>query len=180
MKASERFRGAGFTLLEVLAAVALLGLVYVAVLQGASQGMQTEGDASRRLRASLLADWTLSDLEFALAAGTAPPVGRTESSEEEFTVVVEVSPFDLASILPPPAGEDGWPAPSTPPPQLLQPSVRGGVPTLLSIAVQVAWIEGISQREVTRTSFAFDAEAAAQFLEGISAGEEEGFEEEER
>ena len=174
MKPCERFRSPGFTLLEVLAAVAVLGLVYVMVARGAIQGLQTEGDAGRRLRASLLADRTLNDLELALAAGNAPQVGESESSEEEFAVVVEVTPFDVASILEAATGEEGRPAASTASPQLLEPSVRGGVPTVLSIVVRVAWIEGVSAQEITRTSFAFDAEAAAPLLETIPGRTETG------
>ncbi len=110
MRPSERFPRAGFTLLEVMAAVAVLGLVYVVVARGAMQGLQTEGDASRRLRASLLADRVLNDLELSLAGGSAPALGETETSEEEFTVVVEVSPFDLASLLEAANGEAAGPA----------------------------------------------------------------------
>jgi len=167
MRPSERFSRGGFTLLEVMAAVAVLGLVYVVVARGAIQGLQTEGDASRRLRASLLADRVLNDLELNLAGGSAPALGETEANEEEFTVVVQVSPFDVTSVLPEATGQEGEPASSTAALALLKPSVGEGLPTLLSIAVRVAWIEGISEQEVTRTSFAFDLVAAAPLLEAI-------------
>jgi prepilin-type N-terminal cleavage/methylation domain-containing protein len=169
----------GFTLLEVMAAVAVLGLVYVVVARVAIQGLQIEGDASRMLRASLLADRALSDLELALAGGDAPRVGETETQEEDFTVVVEVSPFDLGGILPEEAEADRQPAfpPSTL--QLLSPTTGGNVPTLLSIVARVSWVEGVSERKVTRTSFVFDAEAAAPLLEGIAELEEEPAREEE-
>ena len=167
MTPSERFSRGGFTLLEVMAAVAVLGLVYVVVARGAIQGLQTEGDASRRLRASLLADRVLNDLELNLAGGSAPALGETEANEEEFTVVVQVSPFDIASVLPEATGQGGEPASSTAALALLKPSVGEGLPTLLSIAIRVAWTEGISEQEVTRTSFAFDLEAAAPLLEAI-------------
>jgi len=180
MKLSDPLPRAGFTLLEVMAAVAVLGLVYVVVARVAIQGLQTEGEASRRLRASLLADRTLSDLELELAGGAAPRVGETEASEEEFTVVVEVSPFDVGSILQDGAGEDQRPPASTSSLELLSPSARGGVPTLLSVAARVTWIEGVSEREVTRTTFVFDAEAAAPLLEGISISGEEPDEGEEQ
>jgi prepilin-type N-terminal cleavage/methylation domain-containing protein len=173
MNLSDRLPRAGFTLLEVMAAVAVLGLVYVVVARVAIQGLQTEGDASRRLRASLLADRALSDLELELAGGAAPRVGETETSEEEFTVVVEVSPFDIGSILQDEGGESQRAPAPTSTLQLLSPSARGGIPTLLSIVARVTWIEGVSEREVTRTTFVFDAEAAAPLLEGISNSEEE-------
>jgi hypothetical protein len=53
--------------------------------------------------------------------------------------------------------------------ELLKLPVGGGVPTLLSIAIRVAWTEGFRQEEVTRTSFAFDLEAAAPLLEQIQS-----------
>ncbi len=173
MKRADRLPRAGFTLLEVMAAVAVLGLVYVVVARVAIQGLQTEGDASRRLRASLLADRALSDLELELAGGAAPKVGETETTEEEFTVVVEVSPFDIGSVLQEGAGADQRPGAQTSTLELLSPTARGGIPTLLSIHARVKWIEGVSEREVTRTSFVFDAEAAAPLLEGIPGSEEE-------
>jgi len=167
MRHSERFPRTGFTLLEVMAAVVVLGLVYVVVAQGAIQGLQTEGDASRRLRASLLADRTLNGMELSLAQGSAPPLGQTETSEEEFTVVVEVSPFDVASLLEEATAQGGELASSTSALELLTPPLRGGAPTVLSIAVTVIWTEGISEQAVTRDSFAFDLEAAAPLLETI-------------
>jgi prepilin-type N-terminal cleavage/methylation domain-containing protein len=171
MNPNERFERAGFTLLEVMAAVAVLGIVYVAVARGAMQGLLTEGDASRRLQASLLADRVLNDLELELLGGSPPRLGETESTEEAFTIVVEVSPFDIASLLEDAAAEDARPTASNDAAQLLKPSPYGGIPILLSIIVRVAWIEGISEQEVTRTSFAFDAEAAAPFLEQIPEAE---------
>ena len=173
MKRAVRLPRAGFTLLEVMAAVAVLGLVYVLVARVAIQGLQIEGEASRMLRASLLADRALSDLELELAGGAAPRVGETETQEEDFTVVVEVSPFDVGGVLPEEA-ETGQ-QPTSPPStlDLLSPTVRGGVPTLLSIVARVSWVEGVSEREVTRTSFVFDAEAAAPLLEGLAELPEE-------
>lgn len=173
MTTAERRRGAGFTLLEVLAAVAILGIVYAVVARGAIQGLLVEGNASRRLRASLLADRALNDLELTLAAGDSPRVGSTEAVEEEFTVVVDVTPFDAASLLPAGAPEGGRPSSSPSSYQLLQPSARGSVPSLLEIGVIVTWIEGVTPQQVTRTSFAFDLNAAAPYLEGLS-DEEQG------
>ena len=177
MSRSERFPRAGFTLLEVMAAVAILGIVYVAIARSAIQGLQTEGDASRRLRASLLADRVLNDLELALVDGSAPEVGETETTEDEFTVLVEVSPFELASLLEGVTAQEGAGASSTSALELLSSPVRGGVPALLSIAVRVAWIEGISEQEVTRNSFAFDLAAATPLLETLPVTEPTGEEE---
>ena len=56
-RAAER-RG-GFSLFEVLAAVAILALTVTMLARGAIQGMGYEGDASRRFTASLIADQLL-------------------------------------------------------------------------------------------------------------------------
>ncbi len=57
-----------FTLLEVLAAVAILGIVYVVLADVAMQGLFAEGRAKRRLEASLKADLHLSELEVEIEA----------------------------------------------------------------------------------------------------------------
>jgi len=178
MRSCERSRRAGFTLLEVMAAVAVVGIVYIVVAGSAMQGLRTEGDASRRLRASLLADRVLSELELQQAGGSSLPPGETETTEGEFTILVEVSPFDVTSVLPKPTKEARAPARSAASFELLSPGLPGGVATLLSIAIRVTWIEGTSEEEVTRQSFAFDLRAAAPLLEQIPpppepAGEEE-------
>lgn len=171
-------RRAGFTLLEVMAAVAVLGIVYVVVARLAIQGLQTEGDASRQLRASMVADRVLNDLETAMAGGSAPPPGRTETEEEDFAIVVEVAPFDVASVLENARLEAGSPSVASSPLTLLAPSARGAAAPVVSIAVRVSWVEGVSEREVTRTSFAFDREAVASQLEGIAQPGEAPLEEE--
>ena len=46
----------GFTLLEVMAAVAVVAIVFTTLARVANQGMQSQGISKRRLEASLLAD----------------------------------------------------------------------------------------------------------------------------
>jgi len=89
-------RRAGFTLLEVLAAVAVLGLVYSVLATAAIQGLRAEGDAGRRFRASLLADQRITEVEAQVAAGQTPEIGETEARAEEFTVRTVVKALDLA------------------------------------------------------------------------------------
>lgn len=178
-------RSRGFTLLEVLAAVAVLALVYTALAQAAMQGLSHEGDASRRLRASLLADQALAEIEAQLAAGTAPAVGLIEAEEEEFAVKVEVRPFDLgafalqagekaAALLGEPTGIEAA-KPAGPSFQLL--TAQPGAPSpLLEIAIRVAWEEAGFEQEVTRTTFAAEPIAVAAALEGLAGtqGADEG------
>jgi hypothetical protein len=132
--------------------------------------MRYEGDASRRLAASLIADRALFDVESALQLGTLPEIGRQEREEgDEFRLAVEVAPLDPAALgiaglfTREPASAGG--APST---------AQAAAPTLLLVTVQVAWIEGLTEQAVTRTTFAYDASAAAAALE--AAGEAAGTE----
>jgi prepilin-type N-terminal cleavage/methylation domain-containing protein len=61
----------GFSLIEVLGAVAILGIWYVILASLAMQGMRLTGESQRRLRASLIADRILADFELMAAQGEA-------------------------------------------------------------------------------------------------------------
>ena len=97
-------RQRGFTLLEVLAAVAILGILYVVLADVAMQGLLSEGRSRRRLEASLLADQALSDIEIEMASGGPPntqiTIESTAVSGQE--VVDALGAFvDLNGPLPP-------------------------------------------------------------------------------
>jgi prepilin-type N-terminal cleavage/methylation domain-containing protein len=185
----ERARRArGFTLLEVLAAVAVLAIVYTSLARAAMQGLANQGDASRRLRASILADEALAQVEALLAAGSAPPVGESElpSEDPDFVVSVEVRAFEdlataLAAAAAPEAGRlarrPALDAESRPTPPELLVAAPGSAPPLLEIDVRVRWLEGASEQEVTRTSFGADPTIVASALAGLGEGESEGDEE---
>jgi hypothetical protein len=134
--------------------------------RGAIQGMRYEGDASRRLAASLLADRALFDAESALALDALPEAGRQEREEGEFRVIQEVAPFEpgalgvpeLFSARPAEAG-----APRPPP--------SPATPKLFLVTVQVAWTDGLVEQSVTRATFAYDASDLAQLLEASEGAE---------
>lgn len=167
---SDRRRA--FTLFEVMAAVAVLGFAVTMLARGAIAGMGYEGDASRRLAASLIADRALFEVESAFALGAVPEIGRQESeTEDEFRLAVEVAPLDPAALgigalfaTDPAAGARAGAAAGAPPAQ-------GNAPTLLLVSVRVAWTEGLTEQAVTRTTFAFDATAAAAALGSQQEGE---------
>ncbi len=172
----------GFTLLEVLAAVAILGLSFTVIFGTAMSAMQAEGEAGRRLRAALLADRALNDLESGLALGAAPPVGVNETEEEEFVLVTEVRPFDLAAYAATlqAEGEQGRPRGSRDPdpraaavPALLAAPARG-TPPLLEMEVVVRWLEGAREQEVRRLTYGFDVTAALGVLESLAPPGEAG------
>lgn len=155
---SARLRRA-FTLLEVLAAVAILALLYTVLADVAIQAMRAEGDASRRLDASLLADRVLSEIEAQMDLGEGRPES-SETEEDDFRITVDVVPYAL--VLPEdPAQRERRVAPR---PSLLQASGPGRPSALLEVRVHVAWTEGVSERVVSRTTWGIDREVAGRIL----------------
>jgi prepilin-type N-terminal cleavage/methylation domain-containing protein len=156
-------RSRGFTLLEVLVAVAVLGLLYTALAGVAIQGLRAEGESHRRLEASLLADSLLAELEVVLEEGAPPRPGREEDERDGFTIVTEVSAYELPLELEAPEG------------------LRKGSPSLFGgrtqesmirrIDISVSWTEGADELSVHRTSFGLDLEQAAPLLEGLLTSE---------
>lgn len=150
--ASPRPPQAGFTLLEVLAAVAILGIWYMVMASIATQGLRAEGESQRRLRASLLADEILADLESGLVLGSAPAAQTEETVRDRFTVRVVVEPYLLEFPGPPDiANPEGKPEPALQ--KLVGPS---GESLLSQIEVEVSWIEGSTAQRVWRESFGLD------------------------
>lgn len=170
----------GFTLFEVLAAVAILGVFFVVLANVALDGMRFEGDAERRMRASVLADRFLAEVEHAFSTGVSPPVGATESEEEEFAVSVDVRAFDLAGFAAALGGgapEEERPDPrsggAAATPSLLTLPSRGP-PPILEVEVLVSWVEGASVQEIRRLTYGFDRAAAGGLLETIVPAEAGG------
>lgn len=153
-----RFGGTrgGFTLIEVLAAVALLGILYTVLARVAIEGLRAEGDSERRLSASLIADETVNDM----IAAPAPAFGRSDTAQDLFTITTEVTPF----LLPPQWGLDGSDEFA---PLLLKPEQGGGTQALRSVRVTVAWLEGASERHVSRTLFMLDFQNVGQVASAV-------------
>jgi prepilin-type N-terminal cleavage/methylation domain-containing protein len=89
----------GFTLLEVMAAVLVLGILYSVLANAAIRGLRSEGESKRRIEASLLADRALSDLEIQLSLGQIPEKGATEETFDPYVVSTTVVPFDPTPML---------------------------------------------------------------------------------
>ena len=163
-----RHARAGFSLFEVLAAVAVLGILYTMLATASMNGLQTEGAAQRRLRASLLADQELAQIEQTLHTGGSPEVGTQEREEEEFLVETDIQPLDLTPLLAAlSSDEETSPRQDDSAPGLLSVAAGGGAAPLLQIAIRVRWQEGVRELAVERSSFAFDTTAAAPLLESI-------------
>lgn len=167
----RRARGA-FTLVEVAAAFAVLAALTTLIVAATIDGQGHEGDAARRLRASLVADRVLADLEAGLRTGNPPAPGTSEQAEEEFRISVEVAPLDpialgLGDALAGPEEEAARRSGTPVAPALFAPTPGAGAFPLLQVAIRVSWDEGNKEGEVTRTTFVFDPEAAATLLQGL-------------
>ena len=170
-------------MLEVLAAVAILGIAYITLGSSGIQGLQHEGEARRRFLASLRADSELSDIEAGLEAGVAQELGTREREEGDFKIEVEIAAFPLD--FPEEKGEGGkrlgnarsrlgGSDAQAPQPVIPGPSLLGGergpgaVSPLRKIDVRILWNEGFGERAVSRTTFALDREAARGTLDAIA------------
>jgi type II secretory pathway pseudopilin PulG len=92
-------RDGAFTLLEVMAAVLVLGMLYAVLATAAIRGLRSEGESKRRIEASLLADHWLSDLEIQLALGQVPEKGAQQEEIESYVVSTNVTPFDPTAMM---------------------------------------------------------------------------------
>jgi prepilin-type N-terminal cleavage/methylation domain-containing protein len=148
----------GFTLLEVLAAVAILGMWFAVLAGVAIQGLRAEGENERRIRASLIADRVLADIELNLNANQLPEETDTETEEDEFTIVVSLIPLPELEF----AELD---------PQLLlllEQELATLAADLYAIHVHVGWIEGVQEEEVTRLIYTWDS---APLFEQLNAAQ---------
>ncbi len=168
-KRTESYRRGGraaFTLLEVLAAVAILGIWFTVLANAGIQGLRAEGRNHRQLRASLLADRTLAQLEIDLEDGIFPEVGLTEGEraggddderDSEFEVEIETTRFEDA---------DFGDAEST----LL--AALEEAPALYAeshvVEIRVVWTEGYDEQVVTRTTYAWDRTAFDELIATLS------------
>jgi hypothetical protein len=171
----------------VLAAVAILGIAYITLGSSGIQGLQHEGEAKRRLRASLLADSAVAEIEMQLEAGVTPPLGQDEREVDGFAIAIEVAPFSIE--IPEETDESGkrlgnarsrlGGSDASPQPAIEGPSLLGGgkgpgaQSPLRRIDVRVAWNEGFAERSVARTTFGLDREAAGPTIDAIERAQAE-------
>lgn len=152
----------GFTLIEVMGAVMVLGLVFTWLASVAMIGLRSEGTDRRRADADLLADLELSTIEASITAGLMPEDGRNERDEEPFRVLVEVAPIDVLSLLPAPLARDIAANSDPRAPSLLHD--ERGESRVRRVSVVVEWDEAGEPAQVERTTFAYDKTELAQLF----------------
>lgn len=177
-------RATGFTLLETMAAVAVLAIVYVTLARVGIVGLRTEGAADRRLRAALVADARLAEIEAQILAGQALPPGDVDEPAGEFALRVSVAPFELTLPAPPEAAAKRLrdakgaadaaraAAGEAPKASLFAPVAPGQPSPGRRIAVRVTWTEGAVEDSVVRETYALDLAAAGPLLDALGEAAE--------
>lgn len=162
-------RTRGFTLLEVLGAVLVIGVAFTLLAGANIEGLRAEGVARRELEASLLADRTLARIEADLVNGTVPEIDVREEEVDGYRVRVEVTPLQVGlPPLPPEAPPDFADEPGAP---SLLVAPGGGTPSpLRHVQIQVVWDDGSFERSVERETFAFDVAGAQALLGSLQEG----------
>ena len=165
-----RRRQRGLTLLEVLAAVALMGLVYTALASKATQGVMSESDSLRRFQASLIADEKLAEIEIGGALRLSPELGLTEGTTKDgiFLVSVEVTPWSV----PVPDEPETTPAPAGNVVDILSGSAQEPG-ALLEVRVRVAWRGAVGERSIERVTYVLDYESIGQLGSPLPPGFDE-------
>ncbi len=158
---------AAFTLLEVMGAVVILGIVGVSLITSSMDSSHRARQARDRLTASLLADSALAEVESRAQAGGLTPGSQQDETPEGFAIVVETEAVDFASLAGGSLGErdrDAGPA-------VLLEAQRGQASSLMQIRVAVS--DGSGGLVAERTSFIFDPTASAD-LQSLAPVEEGG------
>ncbi|MCH7868448.1 MAG: prepilin-type N-terminal cleavage/methylation domain-containing protein [Myxococcales bacterium] len=153
----------GFTLMEVLGAIAILGISYTMLATSSIDGLRLIGESTRRSDASLLADSLLADIELMAEIGQPIYVGFDELEEEPFTIVVEI--LDLAEEF---AGSSSD-VESKDLLEFLAAEANGPFSEfrdsnwllgyLREVHISVQWQEGAKEITVSRTAYIYDQRA---------------------
>ncbi len=159
---SSRTGKGGFTLVEVMAAVLVLGMLYTVLAGSAMRGLRSEGIDRRRADAELIADRELTMIETDIATGVPLEDGLVEREEEPYTVSSNVEPFDVLSLLPAPLHAEIVQGTDPKAPSVLHD--ERGQSRVRRISVVVAWDEAGEPDHVERTTFAFDTSVLEEYF----------------
>ena len=169
-----------FSLLEVLAAVAILAIWYVVIAAMATDGLRKQGISNRLLEASEIAGRLITEIEATAVQGIAPELRDEETQEGDFFIRVLVVPFGFG--MSEPIRNEGVGSSKSAPgmQQLLTTAMPGMSAHLVSINVSVSWEEAADLRTINRTSYAFDLASAKEVYESEEAKEAKAEEESDR
>ena len=162
-------RTRGFTLIEVMGAVLVLGLLFTWLASVAMVGLRSEGTDRRRADADLIADLELTTIEASVSAGQMPKDGRSERDEEPYRVLVEIAPIDVLSLLPASLAKDIAQESDPRAPSVLHD--ERGESRVRRVSVVVEWDEAGEPAQVERTTYAYDKSELAQFFPSEDGGE---------
>ncbi len=176
--AVSRHNRRGFTLIEVLAAVLIFGLVFTMLARVALVGLRSEGLDRRKAEAALIADRELALLESLIQIEPLEN-GVTEKESAPYIIAIEVQPEDVMAMLPG-ALRDEIRRDDTEPLETMLVDDRGQS-RVQRISVVVGWDEAGEPARVERTTFALDTSELAELFptEAEPEGGEEGEEGEE-
>ena len=149
----------GFTLIEVLGAVAVLAILYTVLASVAIQALRAEGESRRRMEASLLIGEHMAVLEAAIALGFAPEVGEQSEEIEIFTVETRVRSIEAGTL-----GFESAGATEGSEEILFAESENAGPPPLREIEMLIRWSEGDRELQVARSTYALDTTGMADQL----------------
>ena len=154
---------AGFSLLEVLGAVAILGIWFTMISEISMIGLRNEGRSHRALMASLVIDEVLHGIELRMLKGQWPKIESSEQERDDYTIRIEVEPYELelpeSEGSPRNSGDRLFEHLAGPNPEAPSP--------LLSVRIEVAWQEGNYEDSVTRYTFSADLSKAKKALAGL-------------
>ena len=164
-------RTGGFTLFEVLGAVALLAIVYTMLATAAMRGLRTEGESGRILEASMIADWQLAEIDLQIDQGLMPELGVSESEQDGFRIRIEVAEFALPELEVEAGGLLASGSSESITTSTQSQPVFGDESPLREIRLVVAWGNPENERSVMRTTYGFDTETLQIATEaGTGAG----------
>lgn len=139
----------------------IFAMVMTVLISTSSTAVHNAGLAARRLEANIIADGLLADLEIQMNRRVAPKVEEGDFERDPYTIHITRSDFipdtkaggGTATGLPAAANAD------------IAVMLRSQLPEVAKYLerydIEVSWIEPTGAESVTRTTFAYDWEAAA-------------------
>ena len=159
----------------------IFAMVMTVLVGTSSTAVHRSGKAAKRLEANLIADAFLADLEIQIKQRIAPTLDETESNREDFTIQAKRVSLLGEAAGGPALGLGGFGdadegAGATEIAGLLANDLPEVIKHLYQYEIDVSWVDSSGVQNVTRTTFAFDWQAAAlefaELFQGAGSGED--------